>query len=226
MSKYLTFYSIGVLILLVGCEPNKDPYESELNIYNQLFDSLYSVEYCSGLYRPRQKFYNDSNSFNNDLRKYFSDKKEFFNKLDSLQLIIYVYDTLTETRVKNDYHHILKVLKNYNDTLFNVFPFFTSLNTSKRNFCIDSLFQENIHFRNARIDTLSEEDDFPFGFYKNEYRIGFIHFSRIIMDYSKTMGIFYFYFKGGIRCAYGEYVLIYKKENTWKIYKRILFEIE
>jgi hypothetical protein len=208
---------------------------SEVEIFNSLLDSLYSIEYCHDIIRPPYykccdndslplvDFVNccQSSEIPKEYRKYC---KGCLNESDlkSLKQIIIVKDSLSKLDLTEHKKYLLSKIPKESD-------FYRLI--KKSNFSIptisfnsESLQQDNISFeKKSYYDNLGLT--YIMGKYNNDFFIGYFSFSRVYFDELKNIGIFHFGYLGSPDCGYEEYILFYRDKQDFKIYKKIMYGV-
>jgi len=161
----------------------------------------------------------DSSRYYKYKEKYESKIEEFNSKLDTTLKVMFVIDTLKELILQPVKNLIISEIDTANMFYYELLD----KSISKRTFNIDSIYQPNVVFR--YYSELPDTFKCNYGFIDNEFWIGSLGFSRILMDREKEIGIFYFGYQGSCTCGYGGYFLIRKINNRWRIIKKIITEV-
>jgi len=208
-------------IFVLSCKNEKKEYD-ELSIYNDLLDSLYNIEYC---HRPMIAPNNRPDLLDKNSTQYkeyvllYEDKmNEFHNKLDSMDLILIMKDSLLELNLELDKKILLRELAE-SDSLF-IRLLNKTNNIPSKKIELNRLKQSNIKFKNkTEIDSTFRCE---YGINNNDFLIGSISLSRILLDEKQNIGILKFGFIGGCSCGYGVFVFIQKDgNNKWEIVKTV-----
>jgi len=234
--KIIGIISTILFLILCSCksyEPESDSdiaCQTEIDIYNELLDSLYSIRYCNIIMIEPDQYFSigpdevDSAKYYAYKERYEREIGEFYARLDTTEKIVFVIDTLSEISLLNE-EEFIKSKLNPSDSAY-----VGLLSTFKpaRAFHIDSLEQSNITIRSYSKYTTLYNPKYPglsepqFHFVDDEYWIGIISFSRLLIDRENDVGIFEFAYTGGGDCAYGGYYLINKINNRWLIHMRLI----
>jgi hypothetical protein len=143
-----------------------------------------------------------------------ANKEEF----DTLNVFMVVTESFSTLDIKQDKKYLLsQVGKNsvYYDFIKSI-----KRPTLSRPFSADSIKQQNIKFitkkefdRNGYVHR--------YGKFGKQILLGYFDFSRIYIDNVRGIGLCKINWVGGGTCGYDKYFLIYRDNDTWKLYKRI-----
>lgn len=219
MRRIILFLILTIFVL--SCKNEKTEYD-ELSIYNDLLDSLYNIEYC---HRPMIAPDNRPDLLDKNSTKYkeyvilYEDKMyDFHNNLDSMDLIIIMEDSLLELNLELDKKFLIRKLVE-SDSLY-IRLLNKTNNIPSKKIELNRLEQNNIEFKN--ISEIDSAFKCEYGINNNDFLIGSISISRILLDEKQTIGILNFGFTGGCSCGYGIFVFIQRNENNkWEIIKTI-----
>ena len=166
----------------------------------------------------------DSTKYRAYKEKYDREIGEFYARLDTTEKIVFVIDSLSEISFEKEEKHIRSRLEPSDSSYFSFF----SKSKQARTFNIDSLDQPNITFRSYSeyeyryYPEYNNLQEYQFEFVGDEYWIGIISFSRLLLNNDNDLGIFEFSYVGGSLCAYGGYYLIKKIDGMWLIHKQVI----
>lgn len=219
MRKIILFFILTIFVL--SCKNEKTEYD-EISIYNELLDSLYNIEYCHIPMLPpnHNPDFVDTNStrYKNYSLRFKNKMNEFYAELDTLNLIVFTKDSFSELNLELDKDFILQNLGESDSSFIQLVNSGKVIPTKKLN--LTSLKQKNILFSNR--NELDSTFRCEYGINNNDFLIGTITLSRILLDEKQKIGILKFGYFGGCQCGYGNYIFIQKNENNkWIIIKTL-----
>jgi hypothetical protein len=219
----MSFFTIAITNQRSIAQTEQPDY-NEVQIFNSLLDSLYSVHYCySGPLSPKMKFFNRDT--NNDQYvqykiEYEEAKKLFQARLDKLSQVVIVMDTLTTIDFPKHRDFLLKCFVARNDSV--LYDFIEDIPNSilKRPFNTDSLKQGDVKFMPSKYFKKKVLSD-QLGIHGKEFFIGIMEFSRIYFDRNKNIGVFSYVYYGKSGCGYVRYIFIKYSDKGWRIYDTV-----
>lgn len=215
------FYISVILICFSACKRTQHEFD-EVSIDNELLDTLYSIEYCHRPMIPTDNYLGLGDTSSNKYKEYdkFYRKRmmEFYLELDSLNLILFTKDLLTELDLESDKDFLLQNLGKSDSAFLELVG--TRKYIPPQKLDLTSLKQKNIKFSNFY--DLDSTFRCEYGRHGDDFLIGCISASRILVDKESKSGVFSFSYSGSCDCGYGSYYFIRKNEkNEWKVIKRI-----
>jgi hypothetical protein len=144
------------------------------------------------------------------------------SELDTLELIMATWNTLSSLNISEYKKYILSFIPD--TSIFYKFVKGINKDSTKTEYNIETLKNNKIKFMSFA-DLKAKYQRFQYGLSGNKFYIGILYFSRIITNKSQTLGIFKYTYLGGGLCGYDDYVLVYKENNQWKIYKKINYGV-
>jgi hypothetical protein len=205
------------LPILFGCKINnkKIQISKELDVYSDLIDTLYTIEYC---HLPMISRENWPNCDSNYIASYKREMQRFHKNLDSLKLTVYIFDSLTTLDLSENKNQLLGQNTNQFIDIIN-----STNKLFERKFDVDSIKQKDIEFigfnnshRAEILDCCQIADRFI---------IGNISLSRVLFDSTFEKAIFEFSFTGGPKCGYTKIIFTLKVNGKWRLYSGIIKEI-
>jgi len=213
---------LTIIFIIVSCN-TKHVNINEIHIYNTLLNDLYSIEYCHFPMIPPEHYLGiadtNSDSYKKYELRYNKTITEFYQDIDTLNLILFVFDSLKKLDLTKDRDFLLNHLSIHDSSYIRLIK--KNDSTSSKKLDITQLHQRNINFIN--FNKMDSNIRCHFGKKKGDFLIGVIGLSSILFDEEQKIGIFNFNYTGSCNCGYGEYVFIRKDENgKWIIVKKII----
>jgi hypothetical protein len=225
---YILVFFLSILVSSI-----KGQVLDEIGIYNSLLDSLYKKDYCHKIIKlPYHKCCNIL-TYNTDsliecceqsgipvqYRVYCTACIEE-SSLDSMRQLIVVNNPLKSLNWKSDKKYILSKI-----SISSVFYKFLKdcvIDKKPLRYNVNDLKQSDIHF--ITDPTYKNGDkNYRFGSNGNDFFIGFLSLSRIVTNKEQSLGLFKYTYLGGGLCGYDKYILLYKENGKWKIFKQIKY---
>lgn len=231
MKRIFTLLFISLLILN-GCDSNKNDLVLEKDVMNDIFEKLVDTMYIDFRippYPPPPLPEFDKNGDiifkKEDSLKEKSKRVEYHKRIselkiklkkDTTRLLIGVYDTIYGLDIEHKKGLVLHFKSIENDSMslldstMNILDLSNFKNSSK------FIFRKRSKFPN-RNKIWNSEYDSPFS--------GIIWFSRIHFDKSKTYGVLIVNYTCGRLCGHTNKIFIRKENKHWKIDKIILMSV-